>query len=220
MKKIIRTSALLLSLCMAASMCACGDSSDADKEKEETTGSGTEKTIEETTTAAEETLKETEAEVEEEDDTYIPDIEQVAGTGGTLLGFDNWYLEKESAGEIFNTWTFYNEQGEPFAVQFGFDNNSGPQYIVDDFDGDGTDDIICNNQYGGDGAQRVFVFRNTPNGIEVGQEAVSGELGAMGFDVFYDAGSKQVIFSNYTDNTEQVLTVDDFVFTTWEESGL
>lgn len=220
MKKIKNSAVLMLSLCVATSMCACSKS-DA---TEETTKSETTATTTEATTTEDENEEETDDldfEMEEEgEDSYSADVERVEGTGETLLGFDNWYLEKESAGEAFNIWTFYNAKGEPFAVQFGFDNGPGPKYTVADFDGDGKDDIICNNQFGGDGAMRVYVFRNNGGTVEVGQEAVSGDLCVLAYDVTYDPDKKEITFSNYDDGTEKIITADDFQFTTWDEAEL
>lgn len=216
MKRFKNSAVLMLGLCLAASMCACSKS---DSTEEETTEQETQATTTEATTAEEKAEEETE-EPEEEDDSSAPDIERVEGTGETLLGFNDWYLEKESQGDVFNIWTFYTSEGEPFAVQFGFDNSSEPVYYVDDFDGDGSDDIICNNQFGGDGAMRVYVFRNNGNTIEVGQEAVSGELCVMGYNVVYDSEKKKVLFSNYADDTDEVLTSDDFEFVPYDEADL
>ena len=38
-----------------------------------------------------------------------------------------------------------------------------------DVDGDGVTDLICNCQFGGDGAERVYIFRKRDGVIEVGQ---------------------------------------------------
>lgn len=199
---------LILSLCLAASMCACSKSEPA----EEITSSDT------TAATTEETTEEETEEPEESEDTSLSDVERVEGTGETLLGFDDWYLERIEGQPGFNTWTFYNSDGEPFAEQFGFNNDSGPQYYVDDFDGDGEDDIICNNRYGGDGAQRVFVFRNNGGTVEVGRQAVSGELCVLGYNLFYDPETGVVTFINNLDGTEEILTSDDFIFVPYDEA--
>lgn len=91
MKRFKNSAVLMLGLCLAASMCACSKS---DSTEEETTKSETQATTTEATTAEEKAEEETE-EPEEEYDSYAPDIERVEGTGETLLGFNDWYLERK-----------------------------------------------------------------------------------------------------------------------------
>ncbi|MBO7450521.1 MAG: FG-GAP repeat protein [Clostridiales bacterium] len=228
MKKIKNKIAIMMGLCMVFSICAC--------EKKDAEGT-TEVVITEDTTVLKETEKTEETEAEEEtyfeydeeaeDDYAEPEPSKMKGTGETLLGFDGWYLEKEPAGDIFNTWTFYTGEGKPFATQFGFDNENGPVYSVVDFDGDGTDDMVCNCEFGGDGAQRVYVFRNNNGTIEVGQidyDYLDKELGddlcEMAYNLFYDSSTgKTIIYFPYHDKQEE-LTPKNFTYQTLEESGL
>lgn len=52
------------------------------------------------------------------------------------------------------------------AESFSFDIEDD---VARDIDGDGVTDLICNCQYGGDGAQRVSIFRKHGSMIEIGQ---------------------------------------------------
>ena len=224
MKKIKNKIAIMMGLCMVFSICAC-EKNDAE--------STTEVVITEDTTIFEETDETTENESYEEsdeeieDDYVAPAPSKMKGNGETLLGFDGWYLEKEPAGDIFNSWTFYTAEGKPFAVQFGFDNENGPVYSVVDFDGDGNDDMVCNCTYGGDGAMRVYVFRNNNGTIEVGQldddylDKVLGDDNCeMAYDLYYDSSTGKTTIDFPYHGKENELKPGDFSYQTLDESGL
>jgi len=59
------------------------------------------------------------------------------------------------------------ESNEPIQIaeSYGFDDRTD---TVRDLDGDGITELICNCQTGGDGAQRVYIFKITNGVIEVG----------------------------------------------------
>lgn len=230
MKKIKNKIAIAMGLCMVFSICAC------EKKDAEST---TEVVISEDTTIWEETEETDEIECEDESDEEFYDEEveddyeapaptKIKGNGETLLGFDGWYLEKEEVGgEIFNIWTFYSGEGKAFATQFGFENANGPKYTVVDFDGDGNEEMVCNCTYGGDGANRVYIFRNNNGTIEVGQidyGYLDDELGEdnceMAYDLYYDSSTGKTIIEFPYHDYQKELTPDNFTYQTLEESGL
>lgn len=121
----------------------------------------------------------------------------------SILGFDNCEVIRiEETGYRFYTWHFHAEtDGEIRCVaeMFGrFDSNMPEAYSVD-LDGDGVDELICNNT-SGDGWRTVTVFRNNNGVIETGYISSDyyDELGMLNFGLssfveYYDPDQGFVI---------------------------
>lgn len=105
-------------------------------------------------------------------------------------------------------WTLYNSEEEPIALQFGY-NYEAPDWYSFDMDNDGTDELICPCVYGGDGAERVFVYRNNNGVIEIG--SYETDMGVPEYRVYY-AGDGKIMLLNWEQDKEYVLGIDDFEF--------
>lgn len=138
---------------------------------------------------------------------------------GHILGFENCYAESENTGPDHYYWRIFNSEGKEIACQFGFGCDSKPDIVIADIDGDGKDELLSNCVYGGDGAERAYVFRSRNGVIEVGtinreklQKELGITLGANKYKVNYSAEKNQLVFVNSTDDQERVLTMDDLIF--------
>ena len=193
---------IISGLMIGSSVCSC---SQADKET--TAGesvTSVESSSENTTTSEEsETEKELSKRVEL----------------GTILGLENCYAEVEGTGPGHYFWHIFNYEGKEIACQFGFGCDSKPDIVTADIDGDGSDELISNCCYGGDGAERAYVYRNRNGVIEIGtvnQDKIQKELGitlgANKFKIYYSAEQKQLVYVNSLDDSERALTMDDLIF--------
>ncbi|WP_297722161.1 hypothetical protein [Intestinimonas sp.] len=77
-----------------------------------------------------------------------------------ILGTDGFYLEDRVPGGY--TRTYYDGDGTPLALSFGF----APEEHPVDLDGDGVGELVCNVTYLADGVDDVIVYRRTEDGIQ------------------------------------------------------
>ena len=138
---------------------------------------------------------------------------------GNVLGLENCYAEIENTGPDHYFWNIFNSEGKEIACQFGFGCDSKPDIVAADIDGDGSEELISNCCYGGDGAERAYVFRNRNGVIEIGtinQDKIQKELGitlgANNYKVCYSEEQKQLVFVNSLDDSERALSMDDLIF--------
>ncbi|MCR5805048.1 MAG: hypothetical protein K6G47_12395 [Clostridia bacterium] len=206
MRKII---ASIIGIGIMFSICACEK-----KKVEETTEETTSVTTQETT--SETTEESTSEETEEE---YEPELIRI-DIDEPLLGFEGCYAEGECMYADFYDWTIYNADGEFLGSQFGYECDT-PVYYLQDWDGDGNDELICPVQYGADMALCVNVYRNNNGTIEEGEldeRAISNRIGEMlcvqNHSVVYDPENKLVVFGYYDglNNETFPLKMDDYVF--------
>ena len=207
----------IMALTIAAGVCACSS-----KDSEETTTAASTTAAEATTTEASKAEGDEEEEVfyEDEDDEAVgfgnvsSDSERVIartleGTGEEILGTTKWHLESENENTTgWICWDFVNDETkELIGTCFGFfeDGDPIPFYIVD-LDNDGVHELITECTFGGDGAERVFIFRNNNGVIEYGDfdsESffADNELGSdaeMAYSVTFDkASGMPMLVHNY-----------------------
>ncbi|MBR4947450.1 MAG: hypothetical protein IKZ29_02690 [Clostridiales bacterium] len=132
---------------------------------------------------------------------------------GNALGYKRCYCELVSMGGNGFSWNLYNEDQEMIAMQFGFNDYEPALYSVD-MDGDGTDELISFCVYGGDGAARVFVYRNNNGMIELG--VFETDLKVSEYSMEYDSTEQKIILQNWTEEKETVLGIDDFTFSAFD----
>ena len=132
---------------------------------------------------------------------------------GNALGYKRCYCELISKGGDGFMWNLYNEDQEMIAMQFGY-NDYEPQLYSADMDGDGTDELISYCIYGGDGAARIFVYRNNNGIIELG--VFETDLNVYEYAMEYDDNEKKIILQNWRDEKETVLGIDDFTFSRFD----
>ena len=107
-----------------------------------------------------------------------------------VMGFDICRIEVEQLFLSHMLWHYYAEiDGEERCIgeYFGF---GGPEAWSADVDGDGLTELVCNCTWGGDGAQRVYVFRNNNGVIERGElDEVTFYRDELGFAIMSPPGS-------------------------------
>lgn len=87
-----------------------------------------------------------------------------AGRFTDLMGLNGWYVEEEIVPHHHGR-SYYTEiDGETVRIAESF-NFELDDHVVD-LDGDGLTELICNCVYGGDGAQRVYVYRRKGDVVE------------------------------------------------------
>ena len=131
----------------------------------------------------------------DEDSEEIPDPDESFVrriSFGNALGYKRCYCELISMGGNGFIWNLYNEDQEMIAMQFGYN------------------DCI----YGGDGAARVFVYRNNNGIIELG--VFETDLNVYEYAMEYDDNEKKIILQNWRDEKETVLGIDDFTFSRFD----
>ena len=138
---------------------------------------------------------------------------------GFILGYENCYAEVENTGPGHYSWRIYNSEGQQIACQFGFSCEDNPDIVIVDVDGDGNNDLISNCCYGADGIERLYVFINKDDTIEVGvfniekyEEEQGIAVDSNDYKIYYSEESNCLIFHNNSDDSEKVLSTDDFVF--------
>ena len=202
--------ACLIGISMVFSVCSC------DKETEKTEADLTEDTTIENSVA--------ETETDETDEYENEEVQEPEGVrlafDEPILGFDGCYAEGGEMYDDFYYWTFYNSDGEMIGSQFGFGYKI-PEYYLLDYDGDGTEELICPVQYGADLAVRVMIYRNNNGTIEeccLNERAIENRIGeslcVQNYSVTYDP-EKQLISFSFNDelNYESFpLKMDDFLF--------
>jgi hypothetical protein len=132
---------------------------------------------------------------------------------GNALGYKRCYCELVSMGGNGFIWNLYNEDREMIAMQFGY-NDYEPHLYSADMDGDGTDELISCCIYGGDGAARIFVYRNNNGIIELG--VFETDLNVYEYSMEYNDTEKKIILQNWTEEKETVLGIDDFTFSIFD----
>lgn len=84
-------------------------------------------------------------------------FEDIMGYSGfSLVTFDSGFWQERTYYAVADTGTF------PVAESFGF---VGPRDYAVDLDSDGVTELVCNVQFGGDGAERVYVYQRRADGI-------------------------------------------------------
>lgn len=147
-------------------------------------------------------------EITDTDESFVRSI-----SFGNALGYKRCYCELISMGGNGFIWNLYNEDQEMIAMQFGY-NDYEPQLYSADMDGDGTDELISYCIYGGDGAARIFVYRNNNGIIELG--VFETDLNVYEYAMEYDDNEKKIILQNWRDEKETVLGIDDFTFSRFD----
>lgn len=108
-----------------------------------------------------------------------------------VLGYDGYVYVDDGGGVGHQLRTYYAVSGGkefPIAVSFGF--GDAEDYAVD-LDGDGITELITNVQYGGDGAQRVYVYRRKDG------EILRGELPTTMLPKSFDDWGVNATWSEY-----------------------
>ena len=222
MKALKLIPAAVIGASLMISMCACSKATIKTTESSVTLIITTETTATTVTTKAPETTA-----ANEEPDTTdagdstkdTTDENKVRLDIGAALGFENCYCERDDEGAPFYIWNFYNTEGRCLGVQFGYGYETSPKYFIKDLDGDGTSELICDCEFGGDGAQRTYIYRNNNGTIEQGminedimiEKTGDTGLSAMYYAMHYDEAKGAVIF-RHNDETDYELTLDDFSF--------
>jgi len=148
-----------------------------------------------------------------------------------LLGLSGWYTDELFGSVWHGVRTFYVAAGDgaiPVAEAFGDLTGDNLTHAVD-LDGDGVNELVCNDVYYADGAQRVAVFRRRGNVIEQGtlHDAwlrENGELwlwqgGVNSWQTHYDRTHgltleyRSLLSSRIDGMLTRALTMDDL---TWE----
>lgn len=149
---------------------------------------------------------------------------------GELMGLDCWYTEEEMFPH-FIVRTYYtmvpgSDTPLGIAESFRLTDNLGYEtgdHIVDP-DGDGVTELVCNCQYGADGAWRVYIFRRNGEQIERGEinRAMMKDLltdwkewGANSHIEWYNADTRMLEMHYDTGNGWKTVTVqypDHFTF--------
>lgn len=94
-----------------------------------------------------------------------------------LMGLDGWYEEYQTAPH-HTCRRYYVAMGDNRSIEIGCSFNFSIEDYVVDLDGDGVTELVCNCVYGGDGAQRLRVYRRNGDRIERGSiDAAKLDLG-------------------------------------------
>ncbi len=134
--------------------------------------------------------------------------DQSGATLTNVLGLGVCRIEMEEISPYQYTWHYYvNVDGEDVCVaeQFGYD---GPEAWSRDLDGDGVPELICNNTYG-DGAENVFVYRNSNGIIEEGCVRESYYKEKFGLPRHLEGGMSGALIERY-DSEQGVFTATDY----------
>ncbi len=121
----------------------------------------------------------------------------IAGQYTNIMGYDGYIVAVEETAPDFMTLYYCTEENgkeKCIAELFGFFGGEERAFIVD-FDGDGITELVCNCMYGGDGAERVFVYRNNEGIIE------QGYLDEIYSDIENEIGSAGAIKEKYDPET-------------------
>ncbi|MBR3058964.1 MAG: hypothetical protein IKG93_13500 [Clostridiales bacterium] len=155
--------------------------------------------VTETTTAASETTAET--------------SETTAATT-----VETTVAESTDADEMF--YIQYDETIDPSALNIIFNGVHVEARITNkeniyykDLDNDGEDELISNFQYSGDGARRVYIYRTNNDSVEIGYFETN-LCNAEHYEE-YDPERGLIIHHKEADNSEVILTMDDFEFVTY-----
>ena len=82
-----------------------------------------------------------------------------------IMGYSGFSLVTTYDSSIWQERAYYaaTDTGTfPIAESFGF---GSPEDYAVDLDSDGVTELVCNVQFGGDGAERVYVYQRRPDGI-------------------------------------------------------
>ncbi len=153
----------------------------------------------------------------EDGETYLP-------ANQDIMGFRDCYYKDNRMDEWIER-TYYNGSGQIIGESFGFtidDYGARQQDFIVDLNGDNKRELVCNCEFGGDGARRVYVFTKISDRIlrgEVNLEALfpDADVSANALFTYYDDNSGDLIALCPEDPTDRVvhLGVDDLVFTEW-----
>lgn len=217
MKRLKMTSILLAAILL---LCSCNNETNETSASQETTET-TETTKATETTETTEDTEETESEEEDGPAWDEMDEKRLELSKEPLLGFENWYVIRRSNDYGYAEWSFYTEDDICFGCQFGTSIDE-PNIRLRDLDGDGMKELICMNIFMGDGANRIFIYRNNNGVIEEGtceQEHLMElygfeDLCVLAYDEFYDDDNDRMILTPYYENDGKPieLTLDAFTF--------
>jgi len=140
-----------------------------------------------------------------------------------ILGHENWHMNcvaNQGSASSWTDWVFVDDDtNEVLGEWFGFDEVTENIHIAD-IDGDGTNELICNCQYGGDCARRVMVYRNNNGTIEVGtatEESLAYNLDldiecTLDYQLEYDERTGQLELEYNRDGSVHTLNFDCFSY--------
>ena len=149
----------------------------------------------------------------------------------TVLGFEDYRVTMEQVTPWTMVWHFWVEiDGEERCVAETFgDEDSFGAYSVD-FDGDGVQELITNNEFG-DGAQKVYVYKKVGGQIMKGSPSRDYYENELGFDMlvgaaaeaaeYYNPETREFVVTNYgADDIKTVVItdLDHFAFEPFEHS--
>ena len=148
-----------------------------------------------------------------------------------VLGFEDYHVTMEQVAPWTIVWHFWVElDGEERCVAETFgDEHSFGAYSVD-IDGDGVPELITNNEFG-DGACKVYVYKNAGREIMEGTVSWKYYEDELGFDMtvgaamiaeeHYDAEANEFVVTNYGMEEEKTVTftgLEHFIFDPFEHS--
>lgn len=99
-----------------------------------------------------------------------------------ILGFDGHIATELGAGSWASRTYCTVRDGEPLVIAESFGYGEPQDYAID-LDGDGVTELVTNVQYGGDGAQRVYIYQRRNSDI------YRGGLSPDGLPNFDDRGA-------------------------------
>ncbi len=150
----------------------------------------------------------------------------------TVLGFEDYHVTMEQVTPWTIVWHFWVEiDGEERCVAEAFgDEYSFGAYSVD-LDGDGVPELITNNEFG-DGASKVYVYKNAGGEIMEGTVSRKYYEDELGFDMMvgaanvaeehYDAETNEFVVTNHGMEKEKTVTftgLEHFEFCPFEHSA-
>ena len=126
--------------------------------------------------------------------------------------------ESTDADETF--YIQYDETIDPSALNIIFNGVHVEAKIISkeniyykDLDNDGEDELISNFQYSADGARRVYIYRTNNDSVEIGY--FNTNLCNAEHYEEYDPEKGLIIHHKWADDSDTVLTLDDFEFVTY-----
>lgn len=149
-----------------------------------------------------------------------------------VLGFEDYHVTMVAVAPWTIVWHFWVEiDGEERCVAEVFgDEYSFGAYSVD-LDGDGVPELITNNEFG-DGARKVYVYKNAGGEIMKGSPSRDYYENELGFDMlvgaasaaeeYYNPETNEFVVTNYgIDDTKTAIIADleHFVFEPFEHSA-
>lgn len=135
--------------------------------------------------------------------------------------FENCDIILEESAPDFYEWNYYDANRNIVAHQYGF-NASHPDTYLLDIDEDGVNELICNNQCGGDLVREVNIFRFKDGDVEIGsldwdQIDIPENETYLPETYYSPDGQTVVVVFNTTEGPQEIpVSFDDFVFTDYK----